>query len=212
MTQKNDRKLEFFRPFGPPIGRAQMPEKMIKALNLYVDEQLSTGRAARYDFGDRLVGNVKQEFKLQEDIISSSGLLEMVGAATKAWVKQSTNREISKFEILDCWIVRQFKHEYNPTHFHNGHVSGVGYLMRPENFGPTVQNSKKSNRNGQIQFIHGQRAFLSDPTMTFEPQIGDFFLFPHYMMHTVYPFNSEGERRSLSFNARIDDNIYHNYS
>ena len=132
----------------------------------------------------------------------------MVGAVTEAWVKQSTNREISKFEILDCWIVRQLRHEYSPMHFHSGHVSGVGYLMRPGNFGPTVKRSRKFSRNGQVQFIVGQKAFLSNPTMTFEPQIGDFFLFPHYKIHIVYFFNSESERRSLSFNARVDDNSY----
>jgi hypothetical protein len=27
-------------------------------------------------------------------------------------------------------------------------------------------------------------------------------------MHEVYPFNSEGERRSISFNALIDDEIF----
>ena len=32
------------------------------------------------------------------------------------------------------------------------------------------------------------------------------------MMHTVYPFsNSKEERRSISFNARIDDEIYNVY-
>ena len=32
------------------------------------------------------------------------------------------------------------------------------------------------------------------------------------MMHTVYPFkDSDEERRSISFNANIDDNIYDVY-
>ena len=36
--------------------------------------------------------------------------------------------------------------------------------------------------------------------------VGDFYMFPSYMMHTVYPFSgTEEERRSVSFNANIDD-------
>jgi len=33
----------------------------------------------------------------------------------------------------------------------------------------------------------------------------DFYLFPAYLLHTVYPFtDSDDERRSVSFNAAID--------
>ena len=31
------------------------------------------------------------------------------------------------------------------------------------------------------------------------PKEGDIFLFPSYLLHTVYPFIGEGERRSVSF-------------
>ena len=37
----------------------------------------------------------------------------------------------------------------------------------------------------------------------FKPEVGDLFIFPSYMMHTVYPFFSDEERRSVSFNAFI---------
>jgi hypothetical protein len=35
------------------------------------------------------------------------------------------------------------------------------------------------------------------------PKIRDLLIFPNYLMHTAYPFNIEGERRSFSFNAKI---------
>ena len=36
--------------------------------------------------------------------------------------------------------------------------------------------------------------------------------FPNYLMHTVFPFkDTKEERRSISFNAKIDDNIYNIY-
>jgi len=38
-----------------------------------------------------------------------------------------------------------------------------------------------------------------------KPEVGDFYLFPAYLLHTVYPFSgSDDERRSVSFNAALD--------
>ena len=49
--------------------------------------------------------------------------------------------------------------------------------------------------------------FLSESIHNHKPKVGDVIIFPNYLMHTVYPFNSNGERRSFSFNVEIDSNI-----
>ena len=55
--------------------------------------------------------------------------------------------------------------------------------------------------------------FLSNSTYTIEPKVGDFYFFPNYMMHLVYPFaGSDEERRSISFNAKIDEEIVNVYT
>ena len=128
------------------------------------------------------------------------------------WVDNTMNKKITKFNILSSWIVRQFKNEYNPTHFHSGHISGVGYLKVPKNFGEPYQKDKP-NLNGQLQLIHGSRMFMSRSTFDVKPKVGDFYFFPNYLMHQVFPFiNTDEERRSISFNALIDENIYDVYS
>ena len=54
--------------------------------------------------------------------------------------------------------------------------------------------------------------FLSDSTFNIVPQVGDFYFFPNYLMHAVFPFKGTAEeRRSISFNAKIDENIYDVY-
>ena len=57
--------------------------------------------------------------------------------------------------------------------------------------------------NGTIDFINGQKGFLSKSIYNVVPKIRDLLIFPNYLMHTAYPFNIEGERRSFSFNAKI---------
>ena len=50
---------------------------------------------------------------------------------------------------------------------------------------------------------------MSESTYVIKPKVGDFYFFPNYLMHTVYPFTgSDEERRSISFNALIDEDIY----
>ena len=54
---------------------------------------------------------------------------------------------------------------------------------------------------------------MSPSTISLKPKVGDFYFFPNYLMHTVFPFkDTKEERRSISFNAKIDDNIYDIYS
>ena len=70
----------------------------------------------------------------------------------------------------------------------------------------------KTYKGGNLQLVHGTRMFLNNSTYTIEPKVGDFYFFPNYMMHVVYPFkDTNEERRSISFNAKIDDNIFNIY-
>ena len=122
-------------------------------------------------------------------------------------------KKISKFQLVNSWIVRQFENDYNPTHWHGGHISGAGFLKVPETLGKHVQEKQnREYRGGNLQLIHGSRMFLCHSTMNIVPKVGDFYFFPNYLMHTVFPFkNTKDERRSISFNAYIDNDIYNVY-
>ena len=73
--------------------------------------------------------------------------------------------------------MRQFKNEYNPTHWHNGHVSGVGYLKVPKNLGSTNQETKKVNQNGHLELIHGSKMFLCTSTLKLNQRLEIFIFF-----------------------------------
>ena len=201
--------MKVIRPFGPTIAKVTIPEDLINQLNDYLDKLTqSEKQMSSQDHGNKLAGNVSQEFKLEKNFILSSGLKNFLNTSAKDWIKQTVNKEINKFEIIESWIVRQYENEYNPLHSHSGHISGVGYLKVPDNFGDTVQKNKK-NFNGNLQLVHGTKMFLSPVILNIEPKVGDFYFFPNYLMHSVYPFkNDSAERRSISFNALIDNEIY----
>ena len=202
--------MKVIRPFGPSIAKVTIPEDLIKKLNDYLDQIISNeDKIKLQDHGNKLAGNVSQEFKLEKNFVISSGLENFLNQNAKDWIKQTVKKEINKFDIIESWIVRQFENEYNPLHSHSGHISGVGYLKVPNNFGETVQKNKHENFNGHLQLVHGTKMFLSPVMLNIEPKIGDFYFFPNYLMHSVYPFkNKSAERRSISFNALINDEIY----
>ena len=123
----------------------------------------------------------------------------------KKYIKNSINRNLKKIKIKSFWVVRQYKNEYNPIHFHNGNISGVGYLKIPKNI---TKGTKRLKTNGTIDFIHGSKSFLSNSLYNHNPKVGDMIIFPNYLMHTAYPFKREGERRSFSFNLDIDKKTF----
>ena len=64
--------------------------------------------------------------------------------------------------------------------------------------------------NGNLQLIHGSQQFLSKSLWNIKPELGDFYMFPNYLMHSVFPFTgTDQERRSISFNAVVDDSVYY---
>ena len=186
-------KLQLITPFGPCIAKVKIPEKIIKTLNDHVDKtRASKKMSEKFDAGKSLIGNVSQEILLSQEIIKESGWLTFLANATRAWIKGVLRSEITKFNINSSWVISQYANEYNPVHWHNGHISGAGFLKVPSTFGETFQKDKK-NLNGKLTLIHGQRAFMSDSQFKITPQVGDFYIFPHYLMHVVYPFKDTDE-------------------
>ena len=206
--------IELIKIFGPSILKVSIPQSIIDNLNNYIDKIiLDKKKSKELDIGDRLVGDVTQEFELEQKIMQESGWGQFLSNCVSKWIELETKNKITKFQILKSWVVRQFENEYNPTHWHSGHISGAGFLKVPSNLGKNKQDKKEiSYKGGSLQLMHGSRMFLSHSTYNIVPVVGDFYFFPNYLMHHVYPFkDSKEERRSISFNAKIDDNIYDVY-
>ena len=196
--------LKVLAPFGPRVARLKFPKLIIKKINLEVERIIKQKKLVKkYDYSKNLVGQVKQEIQLPS-IFVKKNIYKYIRASIKEYVKASTGKLTRKIKIINFWVVRQYAHEYNPVHYNDGHVSGVGYLKLPKLLNKDI---KKLKTNGSIDFINGSKMFLSNSVFNHNPKVGDVILFPNYLMHTAYPFSVEGERRSFSFNVEIDSNI-----
>ena len=192
--------MKTFRAFGPTIGKGKLSRKFINTINSQIDKSIIT---KKNDYSSKLASQIKNEIKISTSFIEKNLSKELI-KNIKSYLKVSKIEKIKEIKIINLWVVKQLKNEYNPIHYHNGQLSGVGYLKIPKNMNQnkTIKN-KKIKTNGTIDFINGQRNFLSESIYNLNPKVGDLLLFPNYLMHTAYPFNIDAERRSFSFNVKI---------
>ena len=192
--------MKNIKPFGPSIGKTKISKKFSDKLNNEFDNK---SNVKKVDYSSKLASQIKNELKISDNFIKKNLEKELKKSINKFLSNEKINN-IKEIKILNLWVVRQFKGEYNPIHYHEGDFSGVGYLKLPKGMtNNKMVKNKKLKTNGTIDFINGQKGFLSKSIYNVVPNIRDLLIFPNYLMHTAYPFNIEGERRSFSFNAKI---------
>ena len=97
------------------------------------------------------------------------------------------------------WFNYMKQYDFNPLHAHYGGVSGIVMVRVPkeianENMNPETPNFRSG---GMLEWISSDNASAYKVI----PKEGDLYLFPSYLKHTVYPFRSDVERISSSFNV-----------
>ena len=192
--------MKNIKPLGPSIGKTKISRKFLDILNKEVDNKVLT---KKNDYSSKLASQIKKEIKISNNFIKKN-LEREIKKNIKNFLKNEKIKKVKDIKILNLWVVSQFKDEYNPIHYHDGDLSGVGYLKVPKDMTKNkFLKNKKDKTNGTIDFINGQRGFLSRSIYNIVPKERDLIIFPNYLMHTAYPFNINAERRSFSFNAKI---------
>ena len=192
--------MKNIKPFGPSIGKTKISKKFLDILNKEIDNKDLT---EKNDYISKLASQIKKEVKISNNFIKKN-LEREIKKNIRDFLENEKIKKVKDIKILNLWVVSQFKNEYNPIHYHDGDLSGVGYLKIPKDMTKNkLLKNKKDKTNGTIDFINGQRGFLSRSIYNIVPKERDLLIFPNYLMHTAYPFNINSERRSFSFNAKI---------
>ena len=203
-------------PFGPMIMEFQIPKPYIKLLNDYGDKiSASDKKSKQLDWSDNLVGNVKQEHKIEDHIWHEKpdknlpSLFNWAGNCINMFVKTHLKQQgdeldkkiaeqnIKSIELHNSWIVNSIKGDFNPPHMHFGMISAAGWLMMPK----SVEENKEREHAGWIEFLFADPHPFVIPKYAVKPEVGKIFFFPNWLQHQVYPFRGDGIRRSFSFNV-----------
>ena len=192
--------MKNIKPFGPSIGKTRISKIFFDKLNKEFDTK---SVSKKIDYSSKLASQIKKELKISNSFVKKN-LEKELKDNIKRFLTNEKIKNIKEIKILNLWVVRQFKGEYNPIHYHEGDLSGVGYLKLPKGMiNNKLVKNKKIKTNGTIDFINGQKGFLSKSIYNVVPKLKELIIFPNYLLHTAYPFNIEGERRSFSFNAKV---------
>ena len=190
---------------GEIILKLEMPKTFIDEINNVFDEKDET----TVDWTTQLAGKIKKE-KLVNNLLSDSlkGTFQMCFQEYMKLSGQLVLQQTHQPVLDNAWINDMFAGEYNPAHFHTSKNSLVGlssvlFLKTPDTYGEEIINPKTPS-NGHLEFIGGQQHSLAISQIRLSPKVGDFFIFPYTLVHTVYPFSGTDQvRRTLSYNCDI---------
>ena len=200
---------ESFAPFGPLIYRADIRGEF----NDFLLKHLDSIREAK-DARDMLVGNIEQQRYApypEKEFISYVDIHVLNYLKEKYQRQLSIDRNIfsgNSKKILNPdeheiryhmgegpWVNFSCKGEFNPMHNHSGVMSSVVFIDIPDELEEERKSSSFSAKAaGTLDLIHGNQHII------IKPQTGTLYFFPAYLWHLVYPYHSDVERISMSFN------------
>jgi len=204
-----------------------MPEDMVQGLNAYLDELME--KDDRVSHAGTLVGQIGHGQQLTMDHKDSrlAAFCEMTGVLAADYVKhfsQITDNPLSgerQIEIDELWSVHSYERDYNPIHDHGTKtlmgVSCTAWTKVPQQIldQPTAGSPEYSlynasgNADGCLAFNYGINSVIDverlRPPQSFviKPEVGKFLMFPSWLQHSVYPFEGDGERRTVAANLNV---------
>jgi Putative 2OG-Fe(II) oxygenase len=195
-TEPGDPCMDLFRPFGPLIARAEVPQSLVSRINRHADRLVPDGRGT--------------ELLVPKDVAFDGGdhsLMRQTEDLIRRYLRLTDEPTDSRININIFWIVSQYAGTPSPVHFHSCDVSGVLYLKVPELDRENEEEQKtyiSGRQAGYINFLIGGKQRFSKSLISFKPHVGDFYVFPGWLLHGAEPFRGTGERRSLAFNAYVE--------
>ena len=206
MKKENNQEIQYdiYQPFGPSILKVNMPREYVDLLNAQADEILNDeDLSKKRDWSHNLAGNVKKEVAINHNEIK--GLPEFLVAMSHEYIKRVLPEGLSdKAKVsFSVWVVSQYAGDFNPIHIHDANLSGGAFLKIPPKCEEEYAKEDHHPTVGCLEFLGSMPNHFARHSYIVKPEVGDFYLFPSWLSHQVYPFRSEGERRSMAFNVHF---------
>ena len=204
------------------IMETEAPKKFVNTINKIADKILDSEAASvEWDWSHMLVGKVHKEVQIPiRNKDDKEFLLNVMKSVCLDYIKESIKNgtaygwkkiaskaspTLDNIHLTHSWVVSQYAGEFNPWHHHGGDFSAVIYLKLPSNMHKEIEEDFEDHypASGLIEFMFGENQNFRSDNLKFKPVVGKMLVFPSWLRHFVYPFKSEGERRSMSFNSHI---------
>ena len=198
---------------GQAIIKYDTPQHILDEINKIYDEREVRELPSTNKF---LAGKIKNEFTLyHNEMDDPSKDFNNVSTEALDWIQdkfQDYLRTVEKKSVVirlsSVWVNEMYANEYNPIHTHSSRFSRIGLssvmiLKLPSNYGEEYSRPD-SPLNGQLQFAGSSGGQFAFNDLRPDIKVGNFYVFPYDMRHTVYPFNTTKEhRRTLAANVDV---------
>ena len=212
MTEKvRDQQISYdlYTPFGPRIMKSSVPQNIIDIMNSKANDILKDDdKSKKLDYSQNLAGNVKKEIALSLGEVKS--LETIVNKLVTEYILKTVGNQFNPEKTnmsYTSWVVSQYAGDFNPVHIHDSQLSGVLFLKLPPNYEEEYRREDHYPSVGCLEFVGSVPNTFSKHSWMCKPIIGDLYLFPSWLLHQVYPFRSEGERRSMAFNIHLRSKV-----
>ena len=204
---------------------AKMPDAMVSGLNAYLDELME--QEDRISHAGTLVGQIGhgQQLTMDHNDPKLADYCQMTGILATEYLKNfgSTGNIVGDRQvgIDELWSVHSYERDYNPIHDHGTKtimgISCTSWTKVPQQIldQPTAGSPEYSlygasgDSDGCLAFNYGINSLLDverlRPPQSFviKPEVGKFLMFPSWLQHMVYPFEGDGERRTVAANLNV---------
>jgi len=197
--------LEFseIKLYNPGVLKTRIPASIFADLTRDLQKQVDN-KPKKYNAF--LIGQIETEFQY------------VINGQFRDCIEQTYLEYSRKFNFYenqnyiidnDAWANFQKKHEYNPIHFHHKAISWVTWITIPYDLEEELNmpNVKEAHVKyaSKFEFIYnsfdgGISTTQLDIDKTWE---GSLIMFPNYLKHQVYPFQTSNECR-ISISGNID--------
>ena len=215
--QKFEMNMDIIQPWSTFVMKTKLPDAILGKMLEITDEMVDNAENEK-SWGHNLAGQIEHELYVEHEKLHEAGIYGFFMDIVRHFVvaaksqqhpgnEQAIQQEKWLTQMLSMWVISQKDGEYNPMHIHTEcQLSSVMYLKIPE-FLPSRKEGREDD--GNIVFVGASHPTtrLARGIYKHKPKVGDFFVFPAHLQHTVYPFRTDGdfERRSVSFNADFID-------
>ena len=81
------------RKFSPSVLQVKIPKNIVKTLNDYIDKIIKDEeKIKKLNAGEYLVGDVTQEFRLEQELMKKSGWGNFLATCVNHWIKTETGK------------------------------------------------------------------------------------------------------------------------
>jgi len=207
--------------FGPHVTISKAEDEL---LNILLEKGKEI-RSPEFDFGHNLAGKIKEQYNFENykewfTPLFRTHLEEYLNTLPNSHSRHMVENALEPVEwsISNLWINYQGPKEYNPPHSHQGEISFIIYVDIPKeihderegNPGTTSINYRRTPP-GNLVFEYGEPImsnFLSFANTSYQisPETGVILMFPSWLKHHVFAFESNVKRVSVSGNIHIKFN------